>query len=277
MTRLRTNRSLIAGSALLLACLVPATLTWIWRGGHSPLIDIAHRYAPISFSHPLGTDPFGRDIASYVLTGAFNSTVIAIIAVTLATVIGTALGLVAAYGGLRGKAVLSTADLGLAFPPILIAAMLVTAQGASATGEILAIALFGIPAQIRITRQAAHSILVLDYIAAARMAGLNSINTILRHVLPNIAPILIVHASTSLALAILSEAGLSYLGLGAPPPQPDLGRTLASYQIHIFDHPLLVAIPGVTVMVLVLGFNLLGDGLRDLLERPFNRLKGQPS
>lgn len=277
MTRLRTNGSLIAGSALLLACLVPATLTWIWRGGRSPLIDIAHRYAPISFSHPLGTDPFGRDIASYVLTGAFNSTVIAVIAVTLATVIGTALGLVAAYGGLRGKAVMSTADLGLAFPPILIAAMLVTAQGASATGEILAIALFGIPAQIRITRQAAHSILVLDYIAAARMAGLNSIDTILRHVLPNIAPILIVHASTSLALAILSEAGLSYLGLGAPPPQPDLGRTLASYQIHIFDHPLLVAIPGVTVMVLVLGFNLLGDGLRDFLERPFNRLKGQPS
>ncbi|MEJ5117891.1 ABC transporter permease [Gluconobacter cerinus] len=277
MTRLRTNRSLIAGSVLLLACLVPATLTWIWRGGHSPLIDIAHRYAPISFSHPLGTDPFGRDIASYVLTGAFNSTVIAVIAVTLATVIGTALGLVAAYGGLRGKAVMSTADLGLAFPPILIAAMLVTAQGASATGEILAIALFGIPAQIRITRQAAHSILVLDYIAAARMAGLNSIDTILRHVLPNIAPLLIVHASTSLALAILSEAGLSYLGLGAPPPQPDLGRTLASYQIHIFDHPLLVAIPGVTVMVLVLGFNLLGDGLRDLLERPFNRLNGQPS
>ena len=277
MTRLRTNRSLIAGSALLLMCLIPATLTWIWRGGRSPLIDIAHRYAPISFSHPLGTDPFGRDIASYVLTGAFNSTVIAVIAVTLATVIGTALGLVAAYGGWRGKAVMSTADLGLAFPPILIAAMLVTAQGASATGEILAIALFGIPAQIRITRQAAHSILVLDYIAAARMAGLNSINTILRHVLPNIAPILIVHASTSLALAILSEAGLSYLGLGAPPPQPDLGRTLASYQIHIFDHPLLVAIPGVTVMVLVLGFNLLGDGLRDLLERPFNRLKGQPS
>ncbi|MFT8951278.1 MAG: ABC transporter permease [Gluconobacter sp.] len=277
MTRLRTNRSLISGSTLLLACLVPATVTWIWRGGRSPLIDIAHRYAPISFSHPLGTDPFGRDIASYVLTGAFNSTVIAVIAVTLATVIGTALGLVAAYGGLRGKAVMNTADLGLAFPPILIAAMLVTAQGASATGEIFAIALFGIPAQIRITRQAAHSILVLDYIAAARMAGLNSINTILRHVLPNIAPILIVHASTSLALAILSEAGLSYLGLGAPPPQPDLGRTLASYQIHIFDHPLLVAIPGVTVMVLVLGFNLLGDGLRDLLERPFNRLKGQPS
>nr|WP_249202939.1 ABC transporter permease [Gluconobacter cerinus] len=268
---------MIAGSALLLACLAPATLTWIWRGGRSPLIDIAHRYAPISFSHPLGTDPFGRDIASYVLTGAFNSTVIAVIAVTLATVIGTALGLVAAYGGVRGKAVMSTADLGLAFPPILIAAMLVTAQGASATGEILAIALFGIPAQIRITRQAAHSILVLDYIAAARMAGLNSIDMILRHVLPNIAPILIVHTSTSLALAILSEAGLSYLGLGAPPPQPDLGRTLASYQIHIFDHPLLVAIPGVTVMVLVLGFNLLGDGLRDLLERPFNRLKGQPS
>ena len=103
------------------------------------------------------------------------------------------------------------------------------------------------------------------------MAGVGPIAVTVRHILPNIAPILIVHASTSLALAILSEAGLSYLGLGAPPPQPDLGRALASYQVHIFDHPFLVAAPGIAVMVLVLGFNLLGDGLRDLLERPFTR------
>ncbi|AFW02420.1 peptide ABC transporter permease [Gluconobacter oxydans] len=264
-------KSLIAGSVLLLGCLLPATMAWIWHGGHAPFIDIPNRYAPPSLAHPLGTDPFGRDLASYVLTGAFNTTAIALLSVALATVIGTILGLVGANGGKRGWAVMSATDLGLAFPPILIAAMLVTAQGASATGEILAIALFGIPAQIRITKQAAQSILVLDYISAARMAGFGSVAVTIRHVLPNIAPILIVHASTSLALAILSEAGLSYLGLGAPPPQPDLGRALASYQIHIFDHPFLVAVPGVTVMVLVLGFNLLGDGLRDLLERPFAR------
>lgn len=271
MTQFRSNKSLVAGSLLLGCCLIPASLVWIWRGGHAPFIDIAHRYARPSLLHPLGTDPFGRDLASYVLTGAFNTTIIALLAVTLATIFGTVPGLVGASKGKKSQFVMSAADLGLAFPPILIAAMLVTAQGASASGEILAIALFGVPAQIRITKQAAQSVLVQDYIAAARMAGLGAVSIILRHVLPNIAPILIVHASTSLALAVLSEAGLSYLGLGAPPPQPDLGRALASYQIHIFDHPFLVAVPGVMVMMLVLGFNLLGDGLRDLLERPFIR------
>jgi len=267
----RLPNSLIAGIILLLGCLLPAAVVWVWHGGHAPFIDIPNRYAPPSSAHPLGTDPFGRDLASYVLTGAFNTTVIAVISVTLATITGTILGLIGTQGGKRGWAVMSATDLGLAFPPILIAAMLVTLRGASATGEILAIALFGIPAQIRITKQAAQSILVLDYISAARMAGLGPIAVTVRHILPNIAPILIVHASTSLALAILSEAGLSYLGLGAPPPQPDLGRALASYQVHIFDHPFLVAAPGIAVMVLVLGFNLLGDGLRDLLERPFTR------
>lgn len=269
MTRFRYNYALITGGLLLSLCLIPALLAEILHGGHAPAIDIAHRYAPPSTSHLLGTDPFGRDLAHYVFTGAFNSIVLAVLAVALATIIGTFLGLTAATHRSAGRLIMRFADLGLAFPPILIAALLVTALGASTTGEILAIAFFGIPGQIRITRQAAHSILVLDFISAAHMSGQRLPSIVLRHILPNIAPILIVHGSTSVALALLSEAGLSYLGLGTPPPRPDIGRALAFYQIHIFDHPFLVAVPGVIIMLLVLGFNLLGDGLRDLLERPF--------
>ncbi|WP_346344387.1 ABC transporter permease [Gluconobacter wancherniae] len=273
MSRFHHSYSLITGIVLLAFCLLPATLTEMLHGGHAPAIDIAHRYAGPSLDHLLGTDPFGRDLANYVFTGAFNSVMLALMAVALSTVGGSLLGLLAATRNATGSLIMRVADLGLAFPPILIAALLVTALGASATGEILAIALFGIPGQIRITRQAAQSVLILDFIAAARMSGQRTPSIIMRHVLPNIAPLLIVHASTSVALALLSEAGLSYLGLGAPPPRPDLGRALASYQIHIFDHPFLVAVPGVIIMLLVLGFNLLGDGLRDLLERPLTRAK----
>ncbi|MFT8490236.1 MAG: ABC transporter permease [Gluconobacter oxydans] len=260
----RSNRTLRAGSILLGIVLLPATVITLFDGGHAPPIDVLHRYAPPSLLHPLGTDPFGRDLMVHVLTGAFNSVTIAAIAVCLATIVGTALGLIAAARPAR--AIMGLADLGLPFPPVLIAALLVTALGASATGEILAIALFGLPAQIRITRQAARSILIQDYIAASRLAGRGPVYIMRRHVLPNILPLLTVQTTSSLALAILSDAGLSYLGLGAPPPRPDLGRALASYQIHIFDHPLLVAIPGITIMLLVLGFNMFGDGLRDALD-----------
>jgi len=273
MSLLRHRYFLITGIMLLAFCLLPATVAEILHKGHAPAIDIAHRFAPPSLDHLLGTDPFGRDLANYVFTGAFNSVTLALLAVALSTVIGSLLGLLAATRKAADSLIMRIADLGLAFPPILIAALLVTALGASATGEILAIAFFGIPGQIRITRQAAQSILILDFISAARMSGQRTPSIIMRHVLPNIAPILIVHGSTSVALALLSEAGLSYLGLGAPPPRPDLGRALASYQIHIFDHPFLVAVPGVIIMLLVLGFNLLGDGLRDLLERPLIRAK----
>ena len=262
----RANPTLWTGSALLGIVLLPAFVTALLTGARAPAIDVMHRYAPLSLSHPLGTDPFGRDLLTFVLSGAFNSVLIAAMAVCLSTVAGTALGLMAA--GRPPKVIMGLADLGLAFPPVLTAALLVTALGASATGEILAIALFGLPAQIRITRQAARTILIQDYIAASRLAGRGTVSILRRHVLPNILPLLTVQATSSLALAILSDAGLSYLGLGAPPPRPDLGRALAAYQIHIFDHPLLVAVPGLTIMLLVLGFNMAGDGLRDALDAP---------
>ncbi|GBR71960.1 ABC transporter permease [Gluconobacter kanchanaburiensis] len=270
----RRNRTLWLGAALLGTVMLPALLTALLHGNHAPPIDVIHRYAASSASHPFGTDPFGRDLLVFICLGAFNSLIIAVTAVALATFVGTMLGLIAAMrpdtsSSASGTLIMGFADLGLAFPPVLIAALLVTALGASTSGEILAIALFGLPAQIRLTRQAARSILLQDYIAASRLAGRSTVTIMRLHVLPNILPLLMVQTTSSLALAILSDAGLSYLGLGAPPPRPDLGRALASYQIHIFDHPMLVAIPGLAIMLLVCGFNILGDGLRDALDAPY--------
>lgn len=265
--RLFRHMNLLVGGGILACVLLPACVFSLWHAGRPFGIDIAHRLASPHWPHTLGTDPFGRDLLGYTLVAVWYSVLAAFCAVGLGTITGVLLGMVAAEEGNATRLIVRLTDLGLAFPPVLIAAMIATIHGASMAGEILAIALFSIPSHIRVTQQAARSVLVQDYIAAARLAGRWRTGVLLHHVLPNIAPIVIVHVSLSLALALLSEAGLSYLGLGTPPPQPDLGRALASYQIHVFDHPLLVAVPGATIMMLVLGFNLVGDGLRDLLER----------
>ena len=157
-------------------------------------------------------------------------------------------------------------DLGLAFPPLLTASLLVAAQGAGVGAEIVAIGAFNAPAFIRLTRAAAAGILARDFIAAARVAGRGRAAILVAHVLPNASPTLLVQATLALAVAALSEAGLSYLGLGMPPPLPSLGRILADDQARIFDAPLLVIAPGAVVALLVLGCNLLGDGLRDWLD-----------
>jgi peptide/nickel transport system permease protein len=144
--------------------------------------------------------------------------------------------------------------------------MVVAVYGAGMSGTILAIGVFNVPAFVRLTRTQAASVLGRDFVAAARVAGRGRAAVLMVHVLPNIAGTLVVQATLALALAALSEAGLSYLGLGVPPPAPSLGRALADYQTRIFDHPLLVVAPGVVIALLVLGFNQLGDGLRDLLD-----------
>ena len=259
--------TLISGSLLVLLVLLPALVLWVQHIGHGFAINLHDRLKPPSLTHWLGTDPLGRDTLALVLVAAFNSLAISITAMALALLVGTALGLVAAEaGGKTGILTDGLSDLGIAFPPVITAALLVTLYGAGVGEEILALALFFIPSFIRLSQQSASAILSQDYCAAARLAALNTLHIHWRHVLPNMVPVLVVQFSVSVALALLAETGLSYLGLGAPPPLPELGRLLASYQVHIFDHLLLVAVPGLVVVMLVLGVNMLGDGLRDLFD-----------
>jgi peptide/nickel transport system permease protein len=262
-----------AAGALLVALLVAAALLSLAWSPHPPAeIDIAHRLAPASGTHWLGTDSLGRDIASQLLVGSQNSIVVGVVAVGIGLSIGVALGcLAAARRGWVEELVMRASDFTFAFPALLTAIMLTAIYGPGLVTSIVAIGIFNIPVFARLARASASAVWARDYVLAARAAGKGPWRITLDHVLPNIANVLIVQATIQFALAILAEAALSYLGLGTQPPQPSWGRMLNEAQTLLFTAPLLAVWPGVAIALSVLGLNLLGDGLRDLLDPKLTR------
>ena len=244
-----------------------AALSLVWTP-HSPYeIDMGLRLRAPDARHWLGTDPYGRDIASLLLVGARASLLVGVIAVGIGLVIGAALGLLAAARrGWVQEVIMRVSDFGFAFPAILSAIMLTAVFGPGMVNAIIAIGLYNIPTFARITRASANAVWTREYVLAARACGKGPLAITLEHVLPNIAPVLIVQATIRFAIAILAEAALSYLGLGTQPPQPSWGRMLSEAQTLMFQAPLLAVFPGVAIALAVLGLNLLGDGLRDLLD-----------
>jgi peptide/nickel transport system permease protein len=222
--------------------------------------------------HWLGTDPFGRDIATHLLVGAQNSILVGVIAVGIGLGVGVALGCVAsARRGWVEELIMRASDFTFAFPALLTAIMLTAIYGPGLVMSIVAIGIFNIPVFARITRGAANAVWSREYVLAARTAGKGAWRITWDHVLPNIASQLIVQASISFATAILAEAALSYLGLGTQPPKPSWGRMLSEAQTLLFQAPLLAVYPGVAIVLSVLGLNLMGDGLRDLLDPKLSR------
>jgi peptide/nickel transport system permease protein len=214
-----------------------------------------------------GTDPFGRDLLSMLMAGAWNSLTTAFLAVLLGLVLGVALGSVAA--ALRGRVeevAMRAADLIFAFPALISAIMLSNILGPGKATAVIAIGVFIVPVFARIARGAALQVWARDFCLAAQAAGKGRLRITLEHVIPNIAGTLLVQATIQLALAILIEAGLSFLGLGLPPPAPSWGRMLSDAQTYLDGAPWLAIAPGGTIALAVLGFNLLGDGLRDLFD-----------
>jgi peptide/nickel transport system permease protein len=215
----------------------------------------------------LGTDPYGRDEVSLLLVGARASIVVGFIAVGIGLLVGTALGLLAsARRGWVEEVIMRIADFGFAFPAILSAIMLTAVFGPGMVNAIIAIGIYNIPTFARITRASANGVWSREFVLAARACGKGVFSITIEHVLPNIVSVLIVQATIRFAIAILAEAALSYLGLGTQPPQPSWGRMLAEAQTLMFQAPLLAVFPGVAIALAVLGLNLLGDGLRDLLD-----------
>jgi peptide/nickel transport system permease protein len=215
----------------------------------------------------LGTDHFGRDVLSMLMAGARNSLLVAACAVALGGTVGTLLGVtVAACRGWIESLVMRGCDVVFAFPPIVSAMMLGALLGPGRLTAIVAIAVFMVPVFARVTRGAALQIWSRDYVLASRGAGKGAPRITFAHILPNIAGQIIVQATIQLGLAILTEAGLSFLGLGAPPPAPSWGRMLADAQTYMIQAPWLAIVPGATIALAVLGLNLLGDGLRDRLD-----------
>jgi len=261
------HRSFMAGAVLTALLLLAAAVSWVWTP-HSPYdMDLAAKLQPPSLQHWLGTDAFGRDVASLLLVGARSSILVGVIAVGIGLTVGTGLGLLAAARrGWVEELVMRLADFTFAFPALLLAIMLAAVFGAGLVNSIIAIGIFYIPTFARVTRASAQSIWSRDFILAAQACGKGRWRITWEHVLPNIASVLIVQATIQFALAILAEAALSYLGLGTQPPQPSWGRMLSEAQTLMFQAPLLAVWPGVAIALAVLGLNLLGDGLRDLLD-----------
>ena len=261
------NPSFVIGIVLTLALLLAAAISYVWTPWSPYEMNMDDKLQGPSLAHWLGTDAYGRDVASQLLVGARNSILVGVVAVGIGLTIGTALGLLAAAKrGWVEEAIMRLSDFTFAFPAILSAIMMTAVFGAGIVNSIIAIGVFNIPTFARITRASANAIWSREYILAARSCGKNAWSITWQHVLPNILSVLIVQATIQFALAILAEAALSYLGLGTQPPQPSWGRMLSEAQTLMFQAPLLAVFPGVAIALSVLGLNLLGDGLRDLLD-----------
>jgi peptide/nickel transport system permease protein len=259
--------SFVLGGALVLLLVCSAALSLVWSPWPVADIDIPNKLASPSGAHWFGTDSLGRDIASQLLVGSQNSILVGVIAVGIGLAFGVTLGLVAsARRGWVEELVMRAADFTFAFPALLSAIMLTAIYGPGLVVSIVAIGIFNIPVFARITRGAANAVWSRDFITASRAAGKGPLRITLDHVLPNIASVLIVQATIQFSVAILAEAALSYLGLGTQPPQPSWGRMLNEAQAQMFQAPMLAVYPGVAIALAVLGLNLMGDGLRDLLD-----------
>ncbi len=268
------SRSLLAGAVITVLMVGIALVSLVWTPYPPTGIDIIHRLARPSWRHPFGTDTFGRDVLSMIMAGAQSSLSVALIAVAVGAGIGVPLGaLAAARGGAIDDLVMRGCDLAFAFPALLTAVMITALAGPGAANAMLAIGIFNIPVFARIARAAARGVWAREFVMAARTAGRGDIAISVIHVLPNIAAVLMVQATIQFALAIVADAGLSYVGLGTQPPQPSWGRMLNDAQTFIWRAPLLAVFPGVAITLAVLGLNLLGDGLQDLLDPRLRRAR----
>ncbi len=260
------SAALLVGG-ILTACLVGIALTsLVWTPEDPTRMHILRKLKGPLVSGLLGTDQLGRDVASMLMRGAFNSLTTAFAAVAVGAVLGTLAGVAAAANHTLDAVLMRICDALFALPPILSAIMLGALLGPGALTAIVAIGVFMIPVFARVTRGAAMQIWAREYIMAARMAGKGTARITLEHVLPNISAQVIVQVTIQLAMAILTEAGLSFLGLGLPPPAPTWGRMLAESQTYLIQAPHLALAPGLAIAVAVLGLNLLGDGLAARLD-----------
>lgn len=259
--------TLTIGTILIALLVAVALLSLVWTPLPPFKMQIIHKLkAPLAFGL-LGTDQFGRDLASMLMVGAWNSLSTSVLAVVLGGAVGTLLGVTAAARrGLFEGLIMRVNDVIFAIPPILSAMMLGALLGTGRFTPIIAIAVFMVPVFARITASASLQIWERDYVLAARGAGKGKVLITIEHVLPNIANQIIVQVTIQLGLAILTEAGLSFLGLGMPPPAPTWGRMLADSQTYLNIAPWMAILPGLAIAMTVLGFNMLGDGLRDLLD-----------
>jgi peptide/nickel transport system permease protein len=263
----------------MLGALITATLIVVAVFGpslapHDPnLMHFMDAFAAPTREFPMGTDDFGRDTLSRIMYGARISLMVGAIAVSIAASIGTTLGMIAGYSRrLIDEAIMRTMDILLSFPTILLAIAIMAILGRGVSNAMIAIGIVYIPIFARIARGEVLSVKNEDYVEAARSLGASDAHILIRHILPNILPPIIVEVSLSLSFAILAEAALSFFGLGTQPPDPSWGRMLSDSRDFFNQSAWMGIFPGLAIMLSVMGFNFLGDGLRDVLDP---RMKGR--
>ena len=267
-SRRATELTFIVGLVLVGIVVVLALVSFVWTPHPPTRPDAAARLEGMSAAHLFGTDRYGRDTLTWIMLGARVTLLVGIVAVGIAMLIGVPLGVLAGMTRARWLSglIMRGNDLVFAFPSLVIAILITATRGPSALNAIIAIGIFNIPVFARVTRGAAMPLWTLDYIRAARVAGKGAARISVEHILPNCANLLIVQATIQFSLGILAEAGLAYVGLGAQPPTPSWGRMLADAQTMVAQAPHVAIVPGLAIVLTVMGLNLLGDGLRDALD-----------
>lgn len=270
--RVRRSPSTLIGGVLVVLVVLIALISVAWTPYDPLAIQPAIALHGSTAAHLLGTDQYGRDVLSRLMAGTQVTVYAGIVSVAIAAGIGIPAGLLAAQrGGIVGEVVMRIGDVIYGFPALLAAITLTAALGASTTVAMIAIGVAYIPVFARVSRAAALSVLSSNFVLAARAYGRRPLAILRRHVLPNVAPLLIVQASLLYAVAILAEAGLDFLGLGTPPPAPSWGQMIHAGQDYLARDPLLTVWPSIVIVLAVLGFSLLGDGLREVLDPGLRR------
>lgn len=263
----RHQYNIIVGGALVAFVVLTALVSYLWTPYDPTRVNPPDKLAPLSWEHLLGADQYGRDVLSQLMVGARTTLLVGIVATLIAGTLGVPLGLLAALRGrVADELVMRGSDMILAFPALLMAIMFAAAFGASTRTAMVAIGIAYIPVFARLTRGSALQVRTSDYVLAARASGRGRLAIAARHVMPNVSAVLLVQATVLFSIAVLAEAALSFLGLGTPPPTPSWGRMLQEAQTFVYGEPLLSLWPGLAIALTVLGFNLLGDGLRDVLD-----------
>ncbi len=256
-----------AGAALVALALLAAVIGPALTPYDPARQDLALRLAAPTISHPFGLDELGRDILARMLAGARISFMVGLTVVAVSTILGTLLGAVAGYfGGPADDVISRLIDILLAFPGLLLAIAVVAVLGPSLINVLVALTLIGWVGYARLVRGQVLRAREFEYVQAARAVGASATHILWRHVIPAAIPALLVQATLGMAGAIIGEASLSFLGLGVQPPTPSWGTMLNGGRAHILDAPHLTIFPGLAIVLLVLGFNFLGDGLRDRLD-----------
>lgn len=263
----RVPLTLVVGGLLVGLVVAMALVSTVWTPADPTHVDVASKLRGPGGGGLLGTDQLGRDEFSRIMSGARNTLLVGIVTVLIAFGVGVPLGGIAALRrGYAEDLTMRASDVLLAFPAVLLAIMFASVFSPSTVTAMAAIGIALVPVFARVVRGAGLQIMQQDYVTVTRTYGGGSVWIFVRHLLPNISSVLIVQATVAFAIAILAEAALSYLGLGTPPPTPSWGRMLSESQTLLDQAPLLAFWPGVSIALAVLGFNLLGDGLRDLLD-----------